>query len=189
MPIALRDPNPDEDVDAIDRWRAERVLAGDAWRAELEPANLTPLEARDVVARAAARTARREFAPPLHLLVADNVTPLDRAPRACGGECADGKRVCWRWHPSARVTGGRILHGYAHCLLCREGVPHNEAAVWLVTGELALAVAAAWRILDLEEIVRRQRYAPRWLLAAQHAHALAALAAEGADGDFCQSER
>lgn len=91
--------------------------------------------------------------------------------RGCGGEaCAEGI-IAYRHHPDARTRGGRIFHALAHRQIRKIGIG-SESDVWILQGELV----APWRWaseLSVEELAKKQKHAPTWLLAAQREHAIA----------------
>ena len=101
----------------------------------------------------------------------DRLRVVDCTVPGVGCEYTDGTTVWFKWDPDPRVTGRRVAHGHAHCLLRDEGWFASEADAWLLTGELVLPARVARRLPDLAAAAARQPWACDWLLAAQLAYA------------------
>lgn len=149
--------------------RGELILAGRYDEAEVDPPRYPQ---RDVVnlARWLIDEGKRPVRcpDPVHIAVALGLDVLDRVPLGAGGECCDGARIWYRWHPSARVRGSRVLHGLGHCGFAVAGwTRHTEADAWHLNAELALQTEIADELRTLAEARRIQPHASDWLLRAQ----------------------
>ena len=105
---------------------------------------------------------------PVHIAVAIKVDVLDRVPLGAGDECCDGSCIWYRWHPSRRTRGSRVLHGLGHCGFVVAGWRrHTEVDAWHLQAELALQLEIAQDVRTLREAMRIQPHADPWLLRAQ----------------------
>ena len=105
---------------------------------------------------------------PVHIATALKVWVVDRAPLGAAGECCDGGRIWYRWHPSRRTRGSRVFHGLGHCGFVLAGWRrHTEVDAWNLDAELALQLEIAEEVRTLKEALRIQPHADPWLLRAQ----------------------
>ncbi|MDO9016648.1 MAG: hypothetical protein Q8S73_43120 [Deltaproteobacteria bacterium] len=149
--------------------RGELILAGRYDEAEVDPPRYRQ---RDIVnlARWLIDEAKRPVRcpDPVHIAVALGLDVIDRVPLGAGGECCDGSRIWYRWHPSARVRGTHVFHGLGHCGFTVAGwMRHTEADAWHLDAELALQTDIAEELRTLAEARRIQPHASDWLLRAQ----------------------
>lgn len=103
---------------------------------------------------------------PLWLAVATGHSVRPILPGEIAPTLLDQRTVYYGWTGDLRATGGRVFSGLASRLLAPSA--HSPSDVHLLAAELAVPEFAV-RGLSVGEVVRRQRWAPVWLIEARMA--------------------
>lgn len=120
-------------------WRVERILALGWADAGEAPPHLWPGDRRQIARRArdeALTILGREPRGPADMARALGLSVHCLPVAGCGGECADGLRIFYRWHPNREIRRFRVAHGLAHARLTVEGHDHSETDALLLTLDL-----------------------------------------------------